>query len=100
MIPALRIAGVTHEEVDEIRRLTAQLELAQFQGNPELLEREYLKALRLLEQLELQLTRGARRNDNRSVRTAVAEPVQSEYKDAVAEYYRRLSRDQQFDAVP
>ena len=51
LIPQLRIQGLTHEEVDELRRLTAQLELARFTGNPELLEREYLSALRRLEQL-------------------------------------------------
>ena len=93
LIPRLRIAGVTHEEVDEIRRLTAQLELAQFQGNPALLEREYLKALQLLEQLELQLANGARREGTGTVRTAVAESVPSDYQEAVAEYYRRLSRE-------
>jgi hypothetical protein len=93
LIPRLRIAGVTHEEVDEIRRLTSQLELAQFQGNPALLEREYLKALQLLEQLELQLAKGARREGAGTVRTAVAESVPSDYEEAVAEYYRRLSRE-------
>jgi hypothetical protein len=100
LIPSLRIAGVTYEEVDEIRRLTAQLEMARFQGNPELVEREYLKALQLLEQLELRLADGARRNDTGTVRTAVAEPVPSNYKDAVADYYRRLSRDEQPDQRP
>jgi hypothetical protein len=51
-------------------------------------------ALALMEQLELKLSQASERNNagKQTVRSAVTEPVPSDYEDAVAEYYRRLSK--------
>ncbi len=93
LIPQLRARNLNPAEIDEVRELTRQLELARFDGNANLLAREFNTALALLEQLELRLAQGAQADDPGTVRTAVAEPIPTEYKDAVAEYYRRLSHE-------
>ena len=93
LIPELRARNLNPAEIDEIRELTRQLELARFDGNADLLAREFNAALALLEQLELRLAQGTQADARGTVRTAVAEPIPTEYKDAVAEYYRRLSRE-------
>jgi hypothetical protein len=93
LIPELRARNLNPAEIDEVRELTRQLELARFDGNADLLARELNAALALLEQLELRLAQGTQADDRGTVRTAVAEPIPTEYKDAVAEYYRRLSRE-------
>ena len=93
LIPQLRARNLNPAEIDEVRELTRQLELARFDGNANLLARELNAALALLEQLELRLAQGVQADDPGTVRTAVAEPIPTEYKDAVAEYYRRLSQE-------
>ena len=93
LIPQLRARNLNPAEIDEVRELTRQLELARFDGNANLLAREFNTALALLEQLELRLAQSAQADNPGTVRTAVAEPIPTEYKDAVAEYYRRLSRE-------
>ena len=93
LIPDLRARNLNPAEIDEVRELTRQLELARFDGNADLLAREFNAALALLEQLELRLAQGTQADERGTVRTAVAEPIPTEYKDAVAEYYRRLSRE-------
>ena len=93
LIPQLRARNLNPAEIDEVRELTRQLELARFDGNANLLAREFNTALALLEQLELRLAQSAQADSPGTVRTAVAEPIPTEYKDAVAEYYRRLSRE-------
>ena len=62
-------------------------------GRSEDLARRLSDGVSLLEQLEAQLARADRGNAHESVRAAVTEPVGDEYKDAVAEYYRQLSRE-------
>ncbi|MEX2353820.1 MAG: hypothetical protein WD709_06500, partial [Gammaproteobacteria bacterium] len=62
--------------------------------NEAILQEEYLAALSLLEQLELRLDASARNREPTNVRTTSAEQISTEYRDAVAEYYRRLSRDE------
>jgi len=97
MLPELRNQNMTIEELNAITDLTRQLEQRHAfssNRNEEILQQEYLAALSLLEQLELSLDAGARSKDPANVRTTSAEQIATEYKDAVAEYYRRLSRDQ------
>jgi hypothetical protein len=98
VIPELREQDLSLEEINSIRDLTQQLQ-QQFAfsdngRNESIIEQEYLSALALLEQLELKLDAGARNKDPAKVRSAATEEVPSEYKDAVAEYYRRLSREE------
>ncbi|NNE38326.1 MAG: hypothetical protein HKN08_08480, partial [Gammaproteobacteria bacterium] len=98
VIPELRDQDLSLEEINEIRELAQQLQqqLA-FSGNgrnDDIIEQEYLAALNLLEQLELKLDAGIKNKDPQKVRSAAAEPISTEYKDAIAEYYRRLSREE------
>ncbi len=98
VIPELREQDLSLEEINEIRQLTQQLQQAiafsDTGKNESIIEQEYLSALSLLEQLEMRLDAGARNKDPANVRSTAAEPVSTEYKDAVAEYYRRLSREE------
>ncbi len=98
VIPELRDQDLSLEEINEIRDLTQQLQQQiAFSGNgknDEIIEQEYLAALNLIEQLELRLDAGMKNKDPQNVRSAAAEPISTEYKDAIAEYYRRLSREE------
>jgi hypothetical protein len=97
VIPELRDQDLSLEDINEIRTLTQQLQQQfAFSGdgnNENIIEQEYLATLSLLEQLELRLDAGMRNNEPASVRSSAAETISSEYKDVVAEYYRRLSRE-------
>jgi hypothetical protein len=96
IIPELRDRGLTEEEIAEIYRLLRELTYAPMDDrkNDLILQQELTRRLALLEQLEVQLQRGARTQQAGAVRGIVAEPVPAEYQDAVAEYYRRLSRQE------
>ena len=97
VIPELREQDLSLEEINEIRQLTQQLQqqyiFSDNGKNQNILEQEFLSALSLLEQLELRLDAGVRNKEPVNVRSTAVEPVATEYKDAVAEYYRRLSRE-------
>ena len=88
----LQTSGIYEEDLEEIRRFVEGLPNSRFAGNPELLAQEYRRLLSLLEQLELQVRRKVEEEQGGQVRTSVAEPVPEEYREAVAEYFRRLSR--------
>ena len=77
-------------EISELRNFARELGDGRFLGNPELLEQEYRKMLALLEQIEVKLRRQVELDDKEEVRAIVSEPVPESYRDAVAEYYRRL----------
>lgn len=88
----LQTSGIYREDLEEIRRFVKGLPNSRFAGNPELLAQEYRRLLSLLEQLELQVRRKVEEEQGSQVRTSVSEPVPEEYREAVAEYFRRLSR--------
>jgi hypothetical protein len=88
----LRSRGIYNEDLEEIRRFVRNLPDERFRGNPRLLEQEYQRMLGLLEQLELQVRRQVETAENTEVRAIVSEPVPEQYREAVAEYFRRLSR--------
>ena len=88
----LQSDGIYKEDLEEIRRFAQGLPNSRFKGNPELLTQEYRRLLSLLEQLELQVRRKVEEEQGGQVRTSVSEPVPEEYREAVAEYFRRLSR--------
>lgn len=62
-------------------------------GNPELLNRIEDQMLTGVEQIELQLRRMLDDQQGGTVRSGAAEPVPPGYAGAVAEYFRRLSKD-------
>ena len=82
------------QAIAELRRFAQSLGDGRFLGNPALLEREYHKMLSLLEQLEVQLRRQVELDDKEEVRAIVSEPVPEPYREAVAEYYRKLGGSQ------
>ncbi len=77
-------------ELAELRNFARELGNGRFLGNPELLEEEYRKMLALLEQIEVKLRRQVELDDKEEVRAIVSEPVPETYREAVAEYYRKL----------
>jgi ribosomal protein L29 len=87
----LRTEGLTAEELAAVRRLGDALR-GGLTGNPELIEQEFLAMLGLVEQLELQLAGSELGSDESGVRTEAPAQVAQGYQDAVAEYFRRLSR--------
>ena len=89
----LRRKGVDEQALAELRRFVAGLSQSRFPGNPQLLEKEHRKVLALLEQLELEVRRQVEQEKgNFQVRVIGAEPVPEQYREAVAEYFRRLSQ--------
>lgn len=87
----LRGSGVPVQDIDELRRLAADVRASGFTGNEELLEEESRHALSLVEQLELALAKTARLNDV-SVRTNATAEIPDEHKEIVADYYRKLGQ--------
>ncbi len=64
-----------------------------FPGNPELMNRIEAQTLAGVDQIELQLRRMLDDQQGGYVRSGSAEPVPPGYADAVAEYFRRLSKE-------
>ena len=88
----LRTGGIYNEDLEEIRNFVRGLGGDRFKGNPNLLAQEYRRMLALLEQLELQVRRQVEAEEGGQVRAEVNTPVPEQYREAVAEYFRRLSR--------
>ncbi len=78
------------KDVFALRQFARDLGDGRFLGNPALLEQEYRKMMALLEQLEVQLRRQVELDDKEEVRAIVTETVPEPYREAVAEYYRKL----------
>ena len=85
---------LTAAELEAIRRLGDALRSG-LSGNPELIEQEYLAMLNLMEQLELELAYRESGEGETAVRTQAPAGVAAEYEEAVAEYFRRLSRSEE-----
>ena len=89
----LRGKGIDEQALAELRLFAAGLSQSRFPGNPRLLEEEHRNLLALLEQLELEVRRQVEQGKgNFQVRVTGAEPVPEQYREAVAEYFRRLSQ--------
>lgn len=84
----LSARGVPVQDLDELRRLAAELRASEWTGNPALLEEEARRALSLVEQLELALARTAEGDD--AVRTNTVDEIPEQHREVVADYYRRL----------
>jgi hypothetical protein len=87
----LRAEGVPVQDIDELRRLAAEIRASDFSGNPALLEVEARRALAAVEQLEMALAKTARKDDA-SVRASAADEIPNAHKEIVADYYRRLGQ--------
>lgn len=85
----LRSRGVAVQDIDELRRLAADIRASDFSGNPALLEEEARRALAAVEQLEMALSKTARQGDS-AVRTSIADEIPDQHKEVVADYFRRL----------
>lgn len=87
----LRAEGLSDEELRAVRELGDALR-AGLRGNPELVEREYQNLVNLAEQVELSLKSGGDASET-AVRTEAPTQVAQGFEESVAEYYRRLSRN-------
>ncbi len=87
----LRDQGLTDEELRAVRELGDALR-GSITGNPELIESEFQQLVNLAEQLELRLAQAADGRERAAVRAQAPTQVAPGFEEAVAEYYRRLSR--------
>jgi len=83
----------TLREVEELIREMQRLDPKRFPGNPELVEQLHTQVLNDVDKLELQLQRAADGKQSGQVRSSDPLTVPSGYQDAVAEYFRRLSKN-------
>lgn len=81
------------EELAQMYDWIRQLEATRMNRNDEILAQEYNDMLALIEQLEVGLQLDDAGNSQNNVRTATADSIPDEYKESVAEYFRRLSRE-------
>jgi len=89
-------SGVEPRDIDELRRLAADIRESEFSGNPDILAREAQAALSLVEQLELALAKAERRDDT-AVRSSVKEEIPEQHREIVADYYRKLGQTDETD---
>jgi hypothetical protein len=78
--------------MEDLIRQMQNLDPSRFRGNPELIERIRAQFLPALEQMELQLRRKVNDSQGEGVRATGSEAAPDGYAEAVAEYFRRLSR--------
>jgi hypothetical protein len=90
---AVQDLDLNTEELAQMVEWIRQLEATRLNRNDNILAQEYSDMLALIEQLEVGLQLESASNNPNNVRTATADDIPDEYKDSVAEYYRRLSRD-------
>ena len=89
----LRAEGLSEEELRAVRELAEALRRGlPGDGNADLIEREYRALVDLLEKTELELRAASGDSRSATVRTEAPVRVARGFEDAVAEYYRRLSR--------
>jgi hypothetical protein len=92
----MRDQGVSEEELKAIRELGEALRAGlNVGGNPDLLEQQFQRLVNLTDQLELKLTANNGGGERASVRSQAPPQIAQGYEDAIAEYFRRLSRGTQ-----
>jgi hypothetical protein len=91
LLRALSGAGVEARDIDQLRRLAADIRASDFSGNPDVLAREARQALALVEQLELHLAKAVN-SDDPGIRSAVNEEIPEQHREIVADYYRKLGQ--------
>jgi hypothetical protein len=70
-----------------------RLDPSRFPGNPAMVEQLHTLVLSGVDKLELQLRRSSDEQQSGQVRTSKPSAVPAGYQDAVAEYFRRLSKN-------
>ncbi len=83
----------TLRQVQELIREMQRLDPSRFPGNPEILEQLHNQVLSDVDKLELQLRRDLDAKQAGEVRTSQSLPAPPGYEDAVADYFRRLSKN-------
>lgn len=81
-------------DIQELIRQMQLLDPKRFPGNPHLLDQLQTQVLPNLEQIELRLRRQLDDKGDGQVRSGVTRPIPPGYADAVAEYFRKLSKTQ------
>jgi hypothetical protein len=79
------------KEVQELTRQMQRLDPSRFPGNPAMVEQMHREMLSSIDRIELQLQRNGASTE---ARTGKPYAVPAGYQDSVAEYYRRLSKNQ------
>ena len=82
------------KEVQELAREMQRLDPRRFPGNPAMVEQLHTEVLSGVDKLELQLRHDADDQTPGQVRTTKDSAVPPGYEEAVADYYRRLSKGQ------
>jgi hypothetical protein len=82
------------KQIQDLAQELQKLDPSRFVGNPTMVEELHAKVLNDVDKLELQLRRDPNEPQEGQVRTAKQPNVPAGYEDAVAEYYRRLSKGQ------
>jgi hypothetical protein len=82
------------DQVDALLKEMQNLDPKRFPGNPAMVEELHQKVLNDVDKLELQLRSKSDPAQAGQVRSTDPMPVPSGYSDAVAEYFRRLAKNQ------
>jgi len=84
-------------DLQEVIREMQRLDPSRFPGNPAMLEQLHDQVLTSVDKLELRLRRQADDNNTEAgqIRSGDSLPIPSGYQDSVADYFRRLSKNQQ-----
>jgi hypothetical protein len=82
------------KEIQDLERAMQRLDPRRFPGNPALVEQLHTEVLSGVDKLELQLRHDTDGQTAGQVRTAKEPSIPPGYEEAVAEYYRRLSKGQ------
>ena len=91
--PAVENDPETARELQELIREMQQLDPKRFPGNPALFEQLHTQVLNDVDKLELQLQRKLDDKQSGQIRSSNPMPMPAGYQDAVADYFRRLSKN-------
>jgi hypothetical protein len=80
-------------QVQELIREMQRLDPSRFPGNPEIVEQLHNQVLSDVDKLELELRRNLDAKQAGQVRNSESLPTPPGYEDAVADYFRRLSKN-------
>jgi hypothetical protein len=86
------MAEVNPDVAKELERMAREMQRLNQAGSPRVLEQARSELLPQIEQLEIRLRRELEGDQAQNVRAGGTERVAPAYRDAVAEYYRRLSK--------
>ena len=79
-------------QVQDLIREMQNLDPKRFPGNPAMVEQLHAQVISDVDKLELRLQRSQDDKQSGQIRSSDSDTVPSGYQDAVAEYFRRLSK--------